>query len=412
MSDEIWKERFTQAGRVDAWHKKGTHFDPSNKDLTLADVIKEAGADFTVEVRPLTIEIEAPNPDYPANIPDFDQLPDERRVAIIQEHGSKPTVKASLPTGQNALVRMPHIFRGKLDGAAVLGTGSDRYVPVQNSEIAAIFENVAKVYRPETCGVLQEGKIFFLTLNAGQFDVRVNGQDDAHNAYVYLFDQKVPGAMLTVGAGSTRVVCYNTYRAAQDSARILIPLQHDSNINAMITEVAKALQGLQSAQQALRDAFQMMANKAMSASEARSAFEIAWPTPKLSQTMTAIMSLDTSTNPVDSPNQSQIDQVANALSKLNETKLAKDRVAEAEKALVKRVEFVEYLRETAESSLMHMADTERLGINGYTVLNAVSETLEHRADRVRGDVAADMLIGTRADVMDRVSKHLIEFAQN
>jgi len=27
MTDEIWQNRFTQAGRADAWHKKGSHFD-------------------------------------------------------------------------------------------------------------------------------------------------------------------------------------------------------------------------------------------------------------------------------------------------------------------------------------------------------------------------------------------------
>lgn len=403
MSDEIHKERFTQAGRDDAWHKKGTHFDATDKDLTLEDVVKKAGADYEVVVKPLTVDIE---------VPTFDTVDDDNLLAALNT--DTPAVKQStklvqLPTGQNALVRMPHEWQGAVDEAKVLGTCSDKYVPIQNLEIAAAFETVAKVYRPETCGVLKEGEIFFLTLNAGQFDVRVNGHDDQHNAYIYLFDRKTPGAVLTVGAGSTRVVCYNTFRGAESSARILIPFQHDSGLKMLVEAVAKALEGVQSAQKAMRDAFQMMAKKRMSAKSADAVFKIAFPDPKLSQT---ILSLDTLSNPVDSPNQSQIDQIANAMSKVNETKVIAERIAKAQQVLVQRTERQEWLRETCVASLNHMAEVEKLGINGYTVLNAVSETLEHRTDKLRGDVATDMLIGERADIMDRVSKHLLQLSQN
>lgn len=383
--DEIWRERFTQAGRADAWHKKGTHFDSSNKDLTLADVIREAGMDYRIEVLPLSVEVE---------------VPDSVNGGMC---------KTQLITGQNAIIRMPHAFNGATDPASVLGTCSERYYPVQNADLAAAFEKVALQYRPETAGVLKNGEIAFFTLNAGKFDVRVNGHDDAHNAYFYMFDRKTPGSKLTFGAGATRVVCYNTMQAAESSARILIPLQHTENIGAMVEAVAKALEGLQSTQQAMRDAFQMMADKTLSIEVAKATFEIAWPNPKLSQT---ILSLDTLTNPVDSPNASQIDTLANALSKVAEIGILEDKVQKAQEAFAARLEFVEYLRETANASLMHMADGEGLGVNGYTVLNAVSETLEHRTDRIRGDVAADMLTGSRALVMDRVSAHLMDLARN
>lgn len=410
MSDEIWKERFTQAGRADAWHKKGTHFDSSDQSITLADVVREAGADFEIAVKPLTIELDVPNPDWIGHsIPGWNQLDDSAKQ-ILLANSSEPEFKhISLPTKQNAIVRLPHLWKGAMDGAVVLGTGSDRYVPVQNTEIAQIFEKVAVQYRPETCGVLQQGEIFFLTLNAGMFDVRVNGHDQEHNAYIYLFDRKTPGSMMQIGAGATRVVCWNTLHAAERSARIMIPLQHSDGIEKMIAAVAKALEGLQSSQQALRDAMDMMARREMSHEEAQNTFRLAWPDPQLSNT---ILSLDTLTNPIDSPNNSQIDQVAVALSKVAETQIIQDRINEAKKQYASKLEFVEYLRETANASLLHMSDTERLGINGYTVLNAVSETLEHRSERIRGDVATDMLIGERSRVMDRVSSHLLSLSQN
>lgn len=423
MTDEIWKERFTQAGRDDAWHKKGTHFDSADKDLTLADVIKKAGADYEVVVKPLTIDIE---------VPDFGDAgettidPNNQLAALSTKSTSKKgrktaaqsTTKTPAPqrtkiikleTGQNALVRMPHEWQGATDGAKVLGTCSDRFVPIQNATIAQAFEQVAKVYRPETCGVLKDGEIFFLTLNAGMFDIRVNGHDDQHNAYIYIFDRKTPGAVLLIGAGSTRVVCYNTMRGAEANARILIPFQHDASLHALVDAVAKALLGVQSAQKALRDALQQMASHKMTKRTAEDTFKIAWPDPKLSQT---ILSLDTISNPVDSPNQSQIDQIATAMNKVNAEKVLRDKIEQAQKDHAVHIERMEYFRETAMASLMHMAEDEKLGINGYTVLNAVSETLEHRTGRLRGDVATDTLIGERARIMDTVSGHLLKLSAN
>ena len=471
MSDEIWKERFTQAGRTDAWHKKGTHFDPSNKDLTLADVIREAGMDYRIEVLPLTVQVEVPDfdatPEYSTPLPILQAMEWVREGATVNmfdrrgvintmndypdldtddetmdprvwlddhsddyagvltdlgtfasnggsSHPSNSLTVAktkivTLETGNNAIIRMPHAWHGAVDAAKVLGTCSDRYYPVQNTDLANMFEKVAATFRPETAGVLKSGEIAFFTLNAGQFDVRVNGHDDQHNAYIYVVDRKTPGSVLTVGAGSTRIVCWNTLQAGEASARILIPLLHDESINDMVAAIAKALEGLASAQQAMREAYQMMADKTMDITIARQTFEIAWPNPKLSRT---VLSLDTATNPVDTANNTQIDQVAKALGAFTEQKILADRIKAAEERLATMSERAEWMRETAEASLLHMADSENLGINGYTILNAVSETLEHRLERTRGDVASDMLIGDRARIMDTVSSHLLELSRN
>jgi len=315
----------------------------------------------------------------------------------------------SIPTNQNAIIRMPHYHAGKWHDAAVLGVGTDSYTPIQNIWLLEAFEAVAKIYRPETLGVLKEGEVVFFTLNAGMFDVRVNGRDDAHNAYIYGFDRKTPGSKLIIGVGGTRVVCWNTLQSAEENARILVPLQHSKGVHELIEAIATALRSLGSAQEAHRQALQMMADHTLSVSQAESVFSLAWPTPKLSAT---ILSLDTLNNPIDSPINSQVDVVANALAKVAQSTTIQDRISKAEEELVRRTELVEYLRETAGGALRHMADDEGLGINGYTVLNAVSETLEHRSDRVRGDVAADMLIGSRSMVMERVSQHLIQIARN
>jgi hypothetical protein len=476
MSDEIWKERFTQSGRADAWHKKGTHFDPTNKDLTLADVIVEAGMDYRIEVLPLSVDVEVPDFDDPQSAIDPNAIPanviqalaDVRESGVINMfdragvidiaamydddagtwliankdrymdslnamgafvsgNGVDPNNQLSmltaptsalavaktrivrLETGQNAIIRMPHSWHGAVDAAKVLGTCSDRYTPVQNCDLAAMFETVSKTFRPETAGVLKQGEIAFFTLNAGQFDVRVNGHDDAHNAYIYVVDRKTPGSVLTVGAGSTRIVCWNTLQAGEASARILIPLLHDESINDMLTAIAKALEGLASAQKAMRDAYQMMADKPMTIDIARNVFEIAWPNPRLSQT---VLSLDTASNPMDTANNTQIDQIAKAMGAFTEQKILADRIKAAESRLADQMERAEWMRETAESSLLHMADAEGLGINGYTIFNAASETCEHRLERTRGDVASDMLIGDRSRILDRVYSHLMDIARN
>jgi len=409
MADLIYQNRFSQAGRVDAWHKKGLHFDVTS-ETSLVELGKESGLDYPIEVVPLTAQIVIPNPLYrPIDAAELAAMSLNDLIAAKQAQAQAETVTVSLPSGQNAIIMMPHVYGGEQQEARVLGTSSDRYVPVQNRWLLEAFEPVAKLYRPETMGVLKDGEIVFFTLNAGMFDVRVNGRDDAHNAYIYAIDRKTPGSVFTVGAGSTRIVCYNTMMAAEAAARIMIPIQHSKGIEDLIGEIAKALRGLSSAQEAQRQALQMMADRTIDAADVQNVFQIAWPTPKLSQT---ILSLDTLTNPVDSPNASQVDQIALAMSKVGAATIIKDKIAKAEADYVAKVEFVEYMRETAQSAFDHMAIDEGLGSNGYVAMNAVSETLEHRTKRTRGDSSADMLVGNRSVIMERVSKWLIDRARN
>lgn len=368
MSDEILSNRFTQTGREDAWHKKGTHIADGT---SLYDGALEAGLDVQIEVLPLTIQV-----------PIGDQI-------------------VSLETGQHALVRMPHTHQGVDDPAHVIGTCSGRYHVLQNMDLVKAFEGVSKYYPLETAGVLKEGEIGFFTLNAGQFDVTVNGKQDPHKAFVYAIDHKAPGNALNIGAGSVRVVCFNTLTAAEQAARILIPLQHTEDIGVMVEQVAKALQALGSLQKANFDALQMMANKTMTAEAAKETFKFVWPDAKLSRT---IVSLDTLTNPVDGEKGDQIDLVGNAIVRSDAIKA---KIDTARRDMTVQQELVEYLRETAEIALGNMTDAQGLGLNAYTVMNAVSETLEHRSERKHGDVATDMLIGERARTMDRLNKYLL-----
>lgn len=264
MAHEIWQERFSQAGRVDAWHGLGTHFDVG-VDTSLVELGKEAGLDYEIEVVPLTAQIQVANPNYR----ELDQVTlatmnlDEL-IAAKAAAQENQFLTVSLPVTQNAIVRMPQLWQGEWTDPKVLGVGSDRYVPISNRWLLEAFEPVAKIYRPETMGVLREGEIVFFTLNAGQFDIRVNGHDDKHNAYVYVTDRKTPGSVATIGAGSERIVCANTHRAAEASARILVPIQHSTGIHELIEAIAKALRGLSSAQEAHRQALQMMADHTLS----------------------------------------------------------------------------------------------------------------------------------------------------
>lgn len=385
MTHEIEdNERLVFVGsRNDIWHSLGTEIAPGTD---IREGAQQAGIDTRIEVLPITVQVP---------------------IEIERPLGSElPTTEmTTLNTGKNAIVRMPHEFNGVQHPAKFLGTCSARYYPLQNMDLIEAFRGVSKYYPLETAGSLKGGEIAFFTLNAGVYDVKSNGKSDAVKSYFYAIDRKIPGSMLNLGAGGTRIVCMNTLIGAETSARILIPLQHSADIGKMVSAIAEQLQRLGSMQKATFEAYQMMANTPMTIEQAKATFEVAWAMPELS---TTILSLDTLNNPIDMETASQTDLVANAIAR---SVPIQEKVASAQAAIEIKSDLVKYFRSVAETALGNMTDNEGLGLNAWTVFNAVGETVEHRKDRTRGNVPQDMLIGERARTMDRTAQYIMDIVR-
>lgn len=155
MSDEIFQSRFLQARRVDAWHKKGICFGDTS-GTSLVELGRQAGLDFQIEVVPLSANIQIPNPAYnPLDPAALVNMTVDEMIAAKAASEAGQFLTMQLPTNQNAIVMMPHLYNGDLTDARILGTGTDKYVPIQNMWLLEAFESVAKHYPLETMGVLK-----------------------------------------------------------------------------------------------------------------------------------------------------------------------------------------------------------------------------------------------------------------
>lgn len=189
MDDNRFVERMVAAGP--AWHKLGTVF-ANDADLTVADAVRMAGADFEI-----------------VKIPAYGQFPDGSRVDI----------------GKSLIYRMPHTFKGATSPGAILSPDpvGDGYTVIQNQEIAAMLEPVAKKWKIETCGALQDGKTLFIALDGGEFDIH----GDPNHMYFVISDTKDGKKALSLDCTPVRVVCANTLRTGLKDASFKIRIAHD-----------------------------------------------------------------------------------------------------------------------------------------------------------------------------------------
>lgn len=191
MSHEIFGTRFIGT-RTPAWHNLGTVVDGVD---SVDEALKLAGIDFTYETSPLSFE-----------------TPDGEHVV----YGDKVVIMRS-PTVDDNQWRP-------------LGTATESYAILQNDELARGMDDIAKAtgWSFETAGALKHGASIFMTLDAGERDVK----GDRYESYVLVSDSKVAGKALEIAIVPLRVVCQNTLTAALSSASFSVKIRHDANASS------------------------------------------------------------------------------------------------------------------------------------------------------------------------------------
>jgi phage/plasmid-like protein (TIGR03299 family) len=95
----------------------------------------------------------------------------------------------------------------------LIGLGSDVYNIVDPQAICEAYDRVTK--RPiETIGALDEGKIFFLTTELPEYDIK----GEQIKRYVFVYAPYEPGSAIEVRNTDVRVVCWNTASLARSRA--------------------------------------------------------------------------------------------------------------------------------------------------------------------------------------------------
>ena len=172
---------------------------------------------------------------------DFDVV--TTRVAVCDDNGEpirNPDNTPVLINDSRATVRVNS--DGTFDGLSTVGT---RYVVQQNKEcmdyalaIVGASKGDAVV---DTCGVLNEGREFFASLDLGSLVIDPMGINDSIERYLLVrngHDGKTP---ITFANTSIRAVCKNTVIAGMKNSKRVFTARHTRNVETAIEHANEVL---------------------------------------------------------------------------------------------------------------------------------------------------------------------------
>lgn len=234
MAHELFGNRYF--GRKAAWHKLGT----VNKDgATPTEALAIADLDYLIDTYPLMIDVEG----------------------------------LHVPTGGVAIVREPVLGDNQY---RVLGTANDRYTYLQNYEITEAFEPLADRWPLETIGALGEGETLFLTLDAGEEEIK----GDPVHQYFLVADTRDGGTAMSIAFTPIRVVCQNTLIAGKEAAISSATLRHTSAIKDEVDWRVQLLGQMQEVQSNMMGAFEVMAETVLTDQQIDDVLTAAYPFPR------------------------------------------------------------------------------------------------------------------------------------
>lgn len=158
---------------------------------------------------------------------------------------------------------------------AVVGAGYTMVTPRQAMRIAD-----KAVGKPiETVGILKKGKVQFVTWELPEF--QVGGEDRVKN-YLVMFNPIDGNEAIKVWVSGMRVVCWNTLVASDKVASENYKIKHNEDAESDMFDWMNGIYGRSISKiEALKQAYDMMAAKTLSYTDASSVIEkvYAWPTP-------------------------------------------------------------------------------------------------------------------------------------
>ena len=177
------------------------------------------------------------------------------------------------PTGMFALVR-----EARADGpkAVIANVGAD-YAFLQNRDIAALVDGsgLTDAWGLETMGSLGVGETFFLTLDAGEADVR---GDQVHD-YFLLTERRDGGHAVEIAFTPVRVVCQNTLSAGLREATVKASVAHVGDVRGELKFRVDVIAACKQARAATLAAFDALAGCRVSEAEAGQIVAAAYPYP-------------------------------------------------------------------------------------------------------------------------------------
>lgn len=201
-------------GRVDAWHKLGT---PVGHLMTVDEALDAAHLrGWDVRKEPLVAKVDHPVIGY-------------KLVEVPDRH----------------LVLRTNPINGQPEPLGVVG---NRWTPFHNEDTTGLLNALVDEGGAglETAGALRGGRDTFVTMRMpGHMEFRspVTGELDATDLFISVLNNHTGEAPLRALISPVRIVCANTQRMAEGSARSSVSLRHVGDPRARLEEI-RALLGL------------------------------------------------------------------------------------------------------------------------------------------------------------------------
>lgn len=172
---------------------------------------------------------------------DFDVV--TTRVAICDDNGEpirQPDGQPVLVPDSRATVRVNS--DGSFDGLATVGT---RYVVQQNRECLDYALDIVGASGGDavvdTCGVLNDGREFFASIDMGALVIDPMGVNDQIERYLLVHNGHDGKTAITFANTSVRAVCKNTVIAGIGSAKSVFTARHTRNAERAIERANEVL---------------------------------------------------------------------------------------------------------------------------------------------------------------------------
>jgi phage/plasmid-like protein (TIGR03299 family) len=238
MAHNIFGERF-YGHRQPAWHGLGI---VSDKVLTPTQAVNAAKLDYEIH--------------------------------LVPAYGNIGDTMISLP---NSFVLMREPTEDSPEWAQLSkNLVSDSYTFMQNKEWSKQLKRVHDRFPLETVGALGNGETIFFTFKGDSFDV--NGEQVDH--YFLVTDTRTGGHSATMALTPIRVVCQNTLTTGLRSAQQKIEIQHGSSHKSEVLDYAKIFSSVETGQNRLQQAFQLLADRKLDQEEYEQLLREAYPAPK------------------------------------------------------------------------------------------------------------------------------------
>ena len=240
MAHEILGERFIGRSKP-AWHNLGTVFG-EGEQLLASEAARRIAGDIQVRPRELYYR-------------DQDGL-------LVKVDGHQAIVRSPLPDDPKE---------------KIFGITTEKWHPVAYPDLAGALDELSKKYKVETCGLIQDGSLMFLSLRGPDFSVKGDQMQDYFIANL----SNQPGNSHKVLASPVRVVCFNTNMAADSRASINLRVTHSAGAKEKIKLAADLVAKFKEMTGKMRETFESFAETPVTAEGLEAILNAAFPDPRI-----------------------------------------------------------------------------------------------------------------------------------